>query len=146
MARRRRRDRAADAGAVLPGGRSAGARHALVSEASWGPPAERFLDDPLGNLWRGLVGDEAVFREEFRIGLGGSTFTASVARKLTSYDTETDYQALLPAGETVREIAASAGGSLTVEVQGSRIRGRASYAIAAEFARWVETMGGRCGT
>ena len=50
------------------------------------PSDERFLDDPLGNLWRGLVGDEPVFREEVRIGLGGSTFAASIVRKLTSYD------------------------------------------------------------
>ena len=82
------------------------------------PPDERFLDNPLRNLWRGLVGDEPVFREEVRIGLGGNTFSASVVRKLTSYNTETDYQALLPAGETAREIAASARSSLTVEVKG----------------------------
>ena len=50
----------------------------------------------------------------FRIGLGGTAFTESVVRKLTSYDTETDYRVLLPAGETVLEVAASAGGSLTV--------------------------------
>ena len=109
------------------------------------PPAERFLDNPLRNLWRGLVGDEPVIREEVRIGLGGSTFSASVVRKLTTYDTETDYQALLPAGETVREIAASTGGSLTVEVKGSRIRGNASYAIVAEFVQRVETMRRYCG-
>ena len=110
------------------------------------PPAERFLDNPLRNLWRGLVGDEPVFREEVRIGLGGSTFPASVVRQLTSYNTETDYQVLLPAGETVHEIAGTAGGSLIVAVKGSRVRAKTSYAIAAEFAQMVETMRRHCGT
>ena len=109
-------------------------------------PAKRFADDPLRNLWRGLVSDEPVFPEEIRITLGGSTFTAFVVRRLTSHDTETGYQTLLPGGETVREIAASVGGSLAVEVQGSRIRGKASYAIAAEFVRSAEMMRRHCGT
>ena len=97
------------------------------------PPAERFQDHPLRNLWRGLIGDEPVFREEVRIRLGRSTFTSSVVRKLTSYNTESDYQAPLPAGETVREIVASTGGSLMVEVKSSHIQSKANYAIVVEL-------------
>ena len=65
---------------------------------------------------------------------------------LVAVHTETDYQAMLPAGEAVRGNVASAGGSLTVEVKGSSIRGKAEYAIAAKFARWVKTMCRQCGT
>ena len=92
------------------------------------------------------MGDESVYREDVRITVGGSTFPATVVRNLTSYDTETDYQALLPQAETVREIIAATGGSLTIEVKGTRIGGRASYAITAEFADRAETMRRNCGT
>ncbi len=110
------------------------------------PRAERFFDNPIRSLWLGLVGDEPVYREDVRITLGGSTFPATVVRNLTSYNTETDYQVLLPPGETVGEIIAATGGSLTIEVKGTRIGGRASYTITAEFAKRTETMGWNCGT
>ena len=110
------------------------------------PRAERFFDNPIRSLWLGLVGDEPVYREDVRITVGGSTFPATVVRNLSSYDIETDYQALLPPTETVREILASTGGSLTIEVKGTRIGGRASYTITAEFAERTETMRRNCGT
>ena len=72
-----------------------------------------------------MVGNQPVYREDVRITPGSSDFPASFVGNLSSYNTETDYQALLPARERVQEIVAATGGPLTVEMKGARIRGRA---------------------
>ncbi len=102
------------------------------------PPAALLLSDPIRFMWRGLTGDKPAFQEEVRIRLGESSFTATVLRGSTSYSTETEYFATLPAGETARGIVAAEGGSLMLEMEGARIRGRARYAIAADFAQKVD--------
>ena len=111
------------------------------------PPTQKLLSDELLSvLWRNLVEGDPAVQEELRIVLGDSEFTATAVRALTSYSTETDYQALLPARETAREIVDAAGGTLTIEMQGPSIRGTAVYAITEEFAWWVDEMRSRCGT
>ena len=96
-------------------------------------------------LWRGLSRTGHVHRRNGRITLGDSTFSAPVVRGRLDFG-HSDYHTRVPGEVAAREIAASAGGMLTLEVTGSRrIRRKASYAITAELANRVETLHRICG-
>lgn len=96
-------------------------------------------------LWRGLSRTGHVYLTNARITFGDQTFSAPVVRGRLDFG-HSDYHARLPGGATAREIVASAGSTLTLEVTGSRrIRRTASYAIAAELANRVETLHRICG-